>query len=156
MWAGFPLEAYKADFDKEDGFFIYMSTSAGEVPKDTDLTASVHAYDGNGVEKGRFWTTAVIESCEGPVTPDRCSDEEMVQNDNTPPRSMVLPGDGPQDYVRGIYIDFGEKLSEMTVYLSGDDITMQLRDINDDANALKPWMRTLNGMAAAHLVSAKC
>jgi hypothetical protein len=118
MWEAFSLEAYKADFDKDAGFFIYMSTSAGGVPKNTDLTASVHAYDGNGVENGRFWTTAVIESCEGPVTPDPCSDEGLVQNDNTPPWPMVLPGDGPQDYVGGIYIDFGEKFSEMTVYLN--------------------------------------
>lgn len=138
-WSGFMLESYKADFDKSDGFFILMSTTSESTPQNTELTVSVHAYDGEGTEQARFWTTAYVESCQGPVAPEGCSDEDVIANDRIQPWPMVLPGDGPQDFVDGIYIDFAEPLAEggLTVYLNGEDITDQLQSMSDAAR--KQW-----------------
>lgn len=134
MWAGFMLESYKADFDKSDGFFILMSTTGQSTPQHTDLTVSVHAYDGAGTEQARFWTTAVVESCGSPTQPvvqGGCSDDDVIANDNLQPWPLILPGDGEQDHAGGLYIDFAEPLTGLAVHLNGDDITAELNEASD-------------------------
>ncbi len=128
VWpGGLMLEAYKADFDKEDGFFILMNTHTDTTPQHTDLSVAVHGYDGAGNELARFWGTAIVESCSSQGLGD-CSDDEAQANDKTMPWPIILPGDGVKTFVDGLTVEFSEELSSLTVLLNNVDITAELEE----------------------------
>lgn len=121
---------YRADTDPNDGFFINLQT--GLVP-DGQYTAAVHAFDGNDVELARFWASAIVSNCDTAVDPagqvERCGDDaaQMIRNDATMPWPIVLPGDGLTTAdVNGFTVEFPEELSEVAVFLNGEDVTDQL------------------------------
>ncbi len=122
VWpGGTMLEAYKADNDKDDGFFILMTTGGETTPQNTDLSVAVHAYDGDGTELARFWTTAVVETCPG--TMGGCPSAERIERDTTLPWPIILPGDGAAELVSGFTVEFAEPLAELRVLLNNEDIT---------------------------------
>jgi hypothetical protein len=120
---------YRADTDPSDGFFINLQTPL--VP-DGEYTAAVHAYDASDNELGRFWAKAIVKNCDaaGPVPPPRCDGDaaQNLNNDRTMPWPMVLPGDGLSlpEGTTGFSLEFAEDLSNLTVYLNGQDITTQM------------------------------
>lgn len=131
-FTGQQLINYRADTNPDDGFFINLQTPL--VP-DNQYTAAVHAYDGDDNELARFWASAIVENCDTPTVPntpvERCDGdtEQTTRNDFTQPWPIVLPGDGltPSD-VDGFTIEFAEPLSDLGVYLNGDDVTDQLEE----------------------------
>ena len=120
---------YRADTNPADGFFINLQTPL--VP-DGEYTAAVHAYDADNNELGRFWAKAIVNNCDapGPVPPARCEDDaaQHLKQDRTAPWPMILPGDGQQlpAGTTGFSLEFAEALSNVTVYLNGQDITAQM------------------------------
>lgn len=126
VWpGGLMLEAYKADTDKTDGFFIFMNTGSATTPQNIDLSVAVHGYDAAGNELARFWTTAVVESCPGPVGQE-CTPEQKTANDHIMPWPIVLPGDGEKALVNGFTLEFAEPLASLEVRLNNEDITDEL------------------------------
>ncbi len=118
---------YRADQDPSDGYFINLQTTL--VP-DGDYMASVHAYDANNNEIARAWTLATVDNCAGgPGT--RCDSDdyptqEHVDQDNTMPWPIMLPGDGELDTSKNnapgdatLTLEFAEPLSELRVFLNG-------------------------------------
>ncbi|HUR26156.1 MAG TPA: NEW3 domain-containing protein [Candidatus Thermoplasmatota archaeon] len=120
---------YRADTDAADGFFINLQTPL--VP-DGEYTAAVHAYDAGNNELGRFWAKAIVNNCDapGPVPPARCDGDipQNTNNDRTGPWPMILPGDGQKlpEGTNGFSLEFAEELSNLTVFLNGQDITAEM------------------------------
>ncbi len=118
---------YRADTDPTDGFFINLQTAL--VP-DGQYIAAVHAYDGSDNEMARFWSRAVVDNCDGDVG-SRCTDDsaQHARQDRIVPWPIILPGDGALPSGKtGMTIEFAEDLSDLQVYLNGEDITASLDD----------------------------
>jgi len=119
---------YRADSDPTDGFFIPIKTFL--VP-DGQYAAAVSAYDGNGHELARFWAKAVVDNCDTAATPaqEKCDTDpaQMVKHDKTAPWPIMLPGDGQALSGHKFTVEFGEALSNFTVYLNGKDITREMK-----------------------------
>ncbi|MEA3191346.1 MAG: NPCBM-associated, domain of alpha-galactosidase [Thermoplasmata archaeon] len=128
QWAtGAYVPNYRADRDASDGFFIPIKTTL--VPDGTYAVA-VHAYDAQNVELARFWGKAIVDNCDPQPTPaqEKCDQDpaQLVAHDATAPWPIVLPGDGQALDGHQFTIEFGEPLSNLTVYLNGQDITAQM------------------------------
>jgi hypothetical protein len=123
------LPNYRADSDPTDGFFIPIKTFL--VPDGT-YAAAVHAYDGAGSELARFWAKAVVDNCDSAPTPaqEKCDTNaaQLTAHDKTAPWPIILPGDGQAPSGHKLTIEFGEALSNHTVYLNGKDITGELKE----------------------------
>jgi hypothetical protein len=128
LWfTGQQILNYRADTDPSDGFFINLQTPL--VP-DGEYTAAVHAYDAADNELGRFWAKAIVNNCDGTQPGTRCEGDadQNTRNDLTAPWPMILPGDGqklPEGTI-GFSLEFAEELSNLTVYLNGQDVTAEL------------------------------
>ncbi len=127
-YTGQQIPNYRADTDGSDGFFINLQTPL--VP-DGEYTAAVHAYNANDEELARFWAKAVVNNCDADTGAEaRCDGdaEQNTRNDRTSPWPMILPGDGAKlpEGTTGFSLEFAEELSNLTVYLNGQDITDQL------------------------------
>ncbi len=122
VWpGGLMLEAYKADENKNDGFFILMTTGGSSTPQNIDLSVAVHGYDAAGNELARFWSTAIVETCEG--TQGGCPQDMRVSRDVVQPWPIILPGDGAESLVDGFTVEFAEELSELSILLNNEDVT---------------------------------
>lgn len=128
IWpGGLMLEAYKADENKADGFFILMNTAGQSTPQQTDLSVAVHGYDAAGTEIARFWGTAVVESCTSTAPLGGCPSSEVDTNDVLMPWPIILPGDGAESLVDGFTVEFAEPLSEVAILLNNEDITDEMQ-----------------------------
>ena len=121
---------YRADREAKDGFFIPVKTML--VPDGT-YAAAVHAYDASNNELARFWARAVVENCDNQTVAaqEKCDANPamLTAHDRTAPWPILLPGDG-KDALEGhtFTVEFGEALSNYTVYLNGEDITAGMKE----------------------------
>lgn len=130
-YSGQQILNYRADLDPSDGFFINLQTAL--VP-DGDYSAAVHAFDADDNELGRFWAQAVVNNCDESDEDGRCGgdtpeeEQQRINNDNTQPWPIILPGDGELADGTGFTIEVAEELSDWEVLLNGEDITGELED----------------------------
>ena len=109
---GMALKNFRADYEPDDGFFIPINTC--NVPNGNYI-AGISVYDADLKELVRYWTKAKVDNGAGNTKAERCANP-----DTTAPWPMVLPGDGVRtDGGQGLYIEVGEELSEIEVFLNG-------------------------------------
>lgn len=109
---GMVLKNFRADYEPDDGFFIPINTC--NVPNG-NFIAGISVYDANLKELVRYWTKAKVDNGPGNTKQERCANP-----DTTAPWPMILPGDGVRmDGGNGLYIEVGEELSEIEVFLNG-------------------------------------
>lgn len=114
---GMLLKNFRADYDPEDGFFIPINTC--NVPNGK-YVAGISVYDKDLNELVRYWTRALVDNGPGSNKEERCA-----YPDRTAPWPMILPGDGiRKDGGHGLYIEVGEPLSAIDVWVNGVKIAV--------------------------------
>ena len=115
---GMVLKNFRADYDPLDGFFIPINTC--NVPNGK-YVAGISVYDKDLKELVRYWTKAQVDNGAGNTKAERCANP-----DTTAPWPMILPGDGVRtDGGHGLYIEVGEVLSEIDVFVNGVKIAVK-------------------------------